>query len=119
MPGLKIQREENRDGIVYFELEGTLDAHNYETLEEFFDKHLDGKDYRFVVNLKRLEYVSSSGAGVFIGAVGTCQDHGGDIVFMQPAQGVREIFELLGVLQIFPLVDDFLHAEEYFEKKVT
>ncbi|MBI4602907.1 MAG: STAS domain-containing protein [Planctomycetes bacterium] len=117
MPGLKIQREESRDGLVYFELEGLLDAHNFETLEGLFEKYFAQDAYRFVIDLRRLEYVSSSGAGVFIGAVGTCQDNGGDIVLVQPSQEVREIFELLGVLQIFPVVRTREEAEEVLAKK--
>lgn len=119
MGGLKVNREENRDGIVYFELEGLLDAHNFETLEALFEKHFATDNYRFVIDLKRLQYVSSSGAGVFIGAVGTCQDNDGNIVLVQPSQEVKEIFELLGVYQIFPVLQNRQQATDLFLKKVT
>ncbi len=118
MAGLRVNREENRDGVVYFELEGLLDAHNFEILEALFEKHFSAEAYRFVVDLRRLEYVSSSGAGVFIGAVGTCQDNDGNIVLVQPSQEVKEIFELLGVYQIFPVVQTRAQASELFVKKV-
>ncbi len=118
MAGLKVNREENRDGVVYFELEGLLDAHNFETLEALFEKHFSNDCFRFVVDLRRLQYVSSSGAGVFIGAVGTCQDNDGNIVLVQPSQEVKEIFELLGVYQIFPVVQSKQLAVDYFAKKV-
>src|SRR4030095_4351288 len=110
MAGFKVNREECRDGVVYLELEGLLDAHNFETLEALFEKYFDNQQYRFVVDLKKLEYVSSSGAGVFIGAVGTCQDNAGNIVLLQPSQEVKEIFELLGVFQIFPVVQSKTQA---------
>jgi anti-sigma B factor antagonist len=119
MPGLKVHREENCDGVVYFELEGQLDAHNFETLEALFEKYFEDGVYRFVVDIRRLSYVSSAGAGVFIGAVGTCQDNDGNIVLVQPSQEVKEILELLGVFQIFPVVQNRAQAFELFTKKVS
>ena len=103
MPGLKVHNERQTDGVVYFELEGLLDAHNFETLENLFERYFEVGVFRFVVDIRRLSYVSSAGAGVFIGAVGSCQDNDGNIVLVQPSQEVKEIFELLGVYQIFPV----------------
>ncbi|MEM7231027.1 MAG: STAS domain-containing protein [Planctomycetota bacterium] len=116
MSGLKIVSEETVDGIAYFELQGYLDAHNFESLEAVFEKNFSEEIYRFIVDIRRLEYVSSAGAGVFIGAVGSCQDNGGNIALVQPSQEVKEIFELLGVYQIFPVVTDRERAVEYLTK---
>ena len=116
MSNLKVRNEENNGGVVYFELEGLLDAHNFETLEAIFEKHFDNGVYRFIVDISRLTYVSSAGAGVFIGAVGTCQDNDGNIVLVQPSQEVKEIFELLGVFQIFPVVQTRAQATETLMK---
>jgi anti-sigma B factor antagonist len=117
MTGLKINREEKRDGLVYFELEGYLDAHNFEKLDAVFEKYFNQDLYRFVVDIRGLSYISSAGAGVFIGAVGTCQENNGNIVLVQPSQEVKEIFELLGVYQIFPVVNSIDQAKEYFEQE--
>jgi len=117
MTGLKINREERKDGLVYFELEGYLDAHNFEKLDSVFEKYFSQGLYRFVVDIRGLGYISSAGAGVFIGAVGTCQDNNGNIVLVEPSQEVTEIFELLGVFQIFPVVNGVDQAKEYFEQE--
>ncbi len=119
MSGLKILSEELSDNAAYFELQGYLDAHNFEKLEAVFEKYFSDDVYRFVVDIRRLEYVSSAGAGVFIGAVGTCQDNGGNIVLVQPSQEVKEIFELLGVYQIFPVVNNRSKAVEYLDQEAS
>ena len=119
MARLKVHKEENRDGVVYFELAGMLDAHNFEVLESLFEKHFDDGSYRFVVDIRRLAHVSSTGAGVFIGAVGTCQENDGNGVLVQPSQEVKETFELLGVFQIFPVVQTREQALDLFTKKVV
>ena len=85
MTGLSIHREEKRGDLVYFELEGYLDAHNFERLDAVFEKYFSQDMFRFVVDIHGLGYVSSAGAGVFIGAVGTCQDNNGNVVLVQPS----------------------------------
>ena len=119
MANLKILNEENRDGIIYFELDGMLDAHNFEVLEALFENHFERGFYRFVVDIRRLMYVSSAGAGVFIGAVGSCQENDGNVVLVQPSQEVKEILELLGVYQIFPVVQTRALAVDLFTKKAV
>lgn len=119
MSKLNVHNEAVSNEYVYFELEGMLDAHNFETLESLFEKHFEKGDHRFVVDIRRLEYISSAGAGVFIGAVGTCQDHDGNIVLVQPSPDVKEIFEMLGVFQIFPVVADRTQAVEIFAQTTS
>ncbi len=106
MNSLKLLIEESPSGIVRIDLDGFLDAHNFEKLEAVFEKHFAEGHYRFIVDVSRLTYVSSSGAGVFVGAASTCQDHNGNIVLVRPTPEVQEIFELLGVYQIFPVVKE-------------
>ena len=117
MSGLKILCEEPNDGVVYFELQGYLDISTFEELEAVFEEHLSNEVYRFIINLRRLEYISSAGAGVFIGAVGTCQDNGGNIVLVQPSQEAKDVFELLGVYLIFPVVHARSEAMEYLARE--
>ena len=119
MAGLNVHNQEIREGIVYFELEGMLDAHNFEILEALFEKNFDDGFYRFVVDIRQLEYISSAGAGVFIGAVGTCQENDGNVVLVQPSREVKEIFELLGVYQIFPVVETRKGALDLFTRKAV
>jgi len=106
MNNFKIHVEESPPGIVRIDLDGYLDAHNYEKLESVFEKNFSQGRYRYIVDLSRLEYISSAGAGVFIGAASTCQDNGGNIVLVRPTPEVQEIFELLGVYQIFTVVKE-------------
>ncbi len=104
MNGLKIHVEDTPGGVICIDLVGYLDAHTYEKLEDAFQKSFQANRYRYVVDLSRLEYISSAGAGVFIGAASTCHDNQGNIVLVKPTSEVQEIFELLGVYQIFPVV---------------
>ena len=103
MHGLKIHLDESRSDVVLIELAGYLDAHTFETLEVLFEELFQRDKYRMMVDLNKLRYISSAGAGVFIGALGVSQENDGKIALVRPSAEVKEIFDLLGVFHIFPI----------------
>lgn len=119
MSNLKILCEENIDGVVYVELEGSVDVHNFERLEALFAKYTEDGIYCFVVNISLVETISSTGAGVFISTVGTCKDNGGNLVLLRPSREFRDVLELLGVFHIFPAVESRDEALALFRKKAV
>ena len=101
MPAFKILKEKVEEGIVILTVQGFLDAHTFEELEKTINDLFDGGVYRLAVDLSGLDYISSAGAGVFIGAIGTAQENDGNIILMRPSPNVKEVFDLLGLSQIF------------------
>jgi anti-sigma B factor antagonist len=100
--------------ITVVKVAGFLDAHTFETLEEEMAALFGKKLYRVIVDLSKVQYISSAGAGVFIGALSEAQEHSGDIVLMSPTNNVREVFDLLGLTQIFRIVYDLKSAQSAF-----
>ncbi|MCW8133807.1 MAG: STAS domain-containing protein [Planctomycetota bacterium] len=100
------QEPASKPGVTLVHVAGYLDAHTYEQLEETIAELFGKNLYKIVVDLAKVEYISSAGAGVFIGALSEAQEHGGNIVLMSPTSNVREVFDLLGLTQIFQVVDD-------------
>ncbi len=105
MSDFKIARE-NANGVAMLRVEGFLDAHTFEQLEEAIRGIFEGGCYKLVVDLARVDYISSAGAGVLIGARSESQENGGDIVLLNPTESVKEVFDLLGLTQIFKVVTD-------------
>jgi len=99
MPKFQISKEKLTDGIILLTVKGFLDAHTYEELEKVLDELFDANSYKIVVDLSGLDYISSAGAGVFIGAIGTIQENDGNIILLKPSPNVREVFDLLGLSQ--------------------
>ncbi len=103
MPELTIDIQNLPGEKTLIKLRGFLDAHTFEQLDTAIqDLFADGK-YRLVVDLKDVEYISSAGAGVFIGSLAIAQETGGNIIITQPTQNVQEVFDLLGLSQIFTI----------------
>jgi len=105
MSDFKISREDT-NGVALLRVEGFLDAHTFEQLEEAIRAVFNESCYKLVVDLGRVDYISSAGAGVLIGARSESQENGGDIVLLNPTENVKEVFDLLGLTQIFKVVGD-------------
>ena len=68
--------------------------------------------YKLIIDLEEIHYISSAGAGVFIAAVATSQDHNGNIVLLRPSTAVKDVFEILGLAEIFPYSETMEEAQE-------
>lgn len=105
MSEFNIQTAELDGGIVRFDVEGFLDAHTFERMQRAIDGRFEQGQHRLVINLEHVRYISSAGAGVFIGATHTAQENDGNIVFLNPTDNVKEVFDLLGLSRIFTFAD--------------
>jgi len=105
MPAFQILKEKSPVGIIFLTVRGFLDAHTFEELEKTINDIFEEGQYKLAVDLAGLDYISSAGAGVFIGAIGTAQENDGNIILMKPSPNVKEVFDLLGLSQIFTFKD--------------
>jgi anti-sigma B factor antagonist len=114
MAGLTIDQKQLEDGIILITASGFLDAHTFEEMENVIEDLFRQQVFKIIIRLDRLDYISSAGAGVFIGAIGTATANGGNIVLLNPSPNVKEVFDLLGLSQIFPIVFQEGEARSYF-----
>lgn len=101
MPEFAIREEPLGNGIVLMQVSGFLDAHTFEELEDAVGRKFSEGTYKLVVDMTKLDYISSAGAGVFIWAHSESQENGGDVIVLSPTKGVMQVFELLGLTQVF------------------
>ena len=97
----KIQTDHCPGGVTVLRLNGYLDAHTYERLDQHIARLFAEKRFKLVMDLSGVDYISSAGAGVFIGALTDAQDQKGSVVLLNPSANVREVLEMLGFNQIF------------------
>ncbi|MBU0475393.1 MAG: STAS domain-containing protein [Bacteroidetes bacterium] len=102
------------DGDVnLIDVKGYLDAHTAPELENEFNKLIEKKQFKVVVNFSELNYISSAGLGVFMAYVETMREQSGDIKFSNLKDDVYSIFDLLG----FPVLYEFYKEEKDAIKK--
>jgi anti-anti-sigma factor len=106
MAEFKIEIQKLLNDIVLIKLKGFLDAYTYGEFEKTINNLFNQKLYKLIVDMSGINYISSAGAGVFIGAIGIAQENLGNIIIVRPKPPVKEVFDLLGLSQIFIIVDN-------------
>jgi len=109
-----IEQEEIDNEIRIVHVNGFLDAHTFQELDDTIMSIFREGIYKIGVNLENVDYISSAGAGVFIGNHGPAKENGGDIILINPTEGVLRIFELLGITQLFTIVKSVDEAVQRF-----
>lgn len=115
MTEFAVDVEDIENDIVKVSVAGFLDAHTFEQLEQQIESLFNRDVYRIIVDLDRVEYISSAGCGVFIGAIDPVKENGGDIILLNTQPNVMEVFELLGLNQVFRFASDLDEAIAIFE----
>jgi len=113
MEGFDVQRNTN-GGVSILCVKGYLDAHTAPELEQAFQKLIDNKEYKIVVNFENLSYISSAGLGVFMGFIEDIRKHGGDIKLTNMQPKIFRVFDLLGFPTLYDILDDENMAIEKF-----
>jgi len=110
MKGIDVYVEEaaqNR-GVSLLRVSGYVDTTTSPDLERRLQALLREKRYHIVVDLTRVEYISSAGWGIFISEIREIREHGGDLKLAGMIPDVREVFDLLefeNILQSYPDAD--------------
>ncbi len=86
-------------------LNGTVNAHTFERLEADVGESFKNNHFRLIIDLSAVEYVSSAGMGVLMHAMAEARRNGGNLVLMNAASNVREVFYALHWTEVFNLVD--------------
>ena len=110
MKGIDVFVEEaaqNR-GVSVLRVSGYVDTTTSPDLERRLQGLLREKRYHLVVDLARVEYISSAGWGIFISEIREIREQGGDLKLAGMIPDVREVFDLLefeNILQSYPDAD--------------
>jgi len=110
MKGIDVYVEEavSNRGVSILRVSGYVDTTTSPELERRMQALLREKRYHIVVDLTRVEYISSAGWGIFISEIREIREQGGDLKLAGMIADVREVFDLLefeNILQAYPEAD--------------
>ncbi len=114
MSGFEITTSQQGD-IHILHISGYLDAHTVPRFEEAIQDLVKKQHYKIIVNMEKLDYISSAGLGVFMGFIEEIREHGGDIKLCRLSDKVFRVFDLLGFPTLFDIVADQEEAVQRFE----
>src|ERR1019366_7903412 len=88
------QAPQNKD-ITIITVMGFLDTTTAPEFEKVFKSTLDEKKFKLVIDLTKVDYISSAGWGLFVSEIKRIRNEGGDLVLAGMNPNVMEVFELL------------------------
>ncbi len=104
--------------ITILYLEGVIDTVSSMKLKSVMDSFIDKGNIKLVVDMSRVEYVSSSGWGVFSSRIKEIRERGGDIKIFGMDQEVDAVFHKLGFDAIMRSFSVLMEAIEDFKRPV-
>jgi len=105
------------DGVHVIELSVRIDVTSSPELEKQCNSLLEGGHYKIVCDFSNTEYISSMGLRVFLSTLKRTRKADGNVALCCLKPGVMEIFDMTGLLSLFPLFDStdaalaFFHTE--------
>lgn len=92
-------------------IDGNLDLHTVDTLRTRIEERMTREVgiQNIILNLKRVDFIDSSGLGFIIGRYKQMSNHGGKLKIINVNDSIKQVFKLSGVLNI---VDVFTDEQE-------
>ncbi|MDR3333452.1 MAG: STAS domain-containing protein [Treponema sp.] len=125
VPGFDDDRDENLkitlqtvpdiEGCLILYLSGYVDTYNAHAFQRRIAKAISAGYTKLIFQCSGLKYVSSAGIGSFSNFVKSIKSQGGNLVLVNIAPAVYEVFQLLGFAEIFHVKDDLDGAFEFFK----
>lgn len=112
---VSLTKAQNNRDITILKVSGYLDTTTASELENALASLLKNHQYKIVVDLSGVTYISSAGWGIFIGEIKRIRSQGGDLKLVGMIPDVHEVFLLLEfqtILDAFPTIVDAVAAFE-------
>ena len=114
---IEISHSGKDEDVTVIAAKGYIDTITVKDLEENILSQLASKKYRFVIDMKRVSYVNSSGWGVFLREIKEIRDHGGDLVLAAMSPDVYDVYEKMEFSSILKAFDTLKEAIDSFTGK--
>ena len=95
-------------------LKGRIDSSNVSAFEEAVNQLLQQGRYNLVLDMEKLDYMSSAGLRTMVAALKVSKNKGGNVVIAQPNERMVDTLKLVGFHTLFPQYGDVLQAVDSF-----
>ena len=90
--------------VIIVDIEGVLDINTVSDFEAVLQDLFKKKQYKIVLNMKKLTYISSAGFGVLMSVIKDVRKNRGDIKFANVSTDIYKVFDLLELPGLFHIL---------------
>ena len=106
--------EKKANDISILNFSGRLDAYSAGEIEKKLDSLIESGNIKLVLNLEKMEYISSSGLRVFLAQLKKVRKQQGDIKLACMKPYIKEVFDIAGFTQLFNIFENEDNAIKNF-----
>lgn len=113
---LTVKLDEKTPGIHVVSPMGSLDIMNYTILQEAIDSLLQKSPKVIILDLKALDYITSSGVGVIIKTRKIMKNNNGQVLLVNLQPQIEKIFEIIKALPDQRIFKNIEELDSYLDK---
>jgi len=88
-----------------FSISGRMDALSAPDVEAGINQWLEQNKMKLIMDLERLDYISSAGLRILLSAAKKMKARGGVLLLAHLQAGVKQVFEISGFTAIMPIYE--------------
>lgn len=93
--------EENLSDAVKIYISGEVDIYTSQKLKEKLYDIVDSNKKDLKIDCKELNYIDSTGLGIFVGALKKAKQYGKNIHIINPKENIKKLFTITGLDKLF------------------
>ena len=102
-----------QDDFKIIELDGRiLSEADLEKAKQILDQN---KIWKLVFDLSKLQHTNSSGIAFLVKSMTRARIHGGEVVILHVGEGIKKLFEITKMHEVFPIVESLSEAKSAFK----
>jgi len=105
---------EEKNGISIFRMIGDIDINTAPELKTSFDDRAKGSGVKVILNLKKVDYVDSSGLATMVEILKGLRNSNGKLKLTNLSAKVKGLFEITKLTQLFDIFDEEVEAVNSF-----
>lgn len=106
--------EKEQDGVTVLELGGRLDSNTSKVLEDKIMEILGQDKKKLLIDFQDVDYINSTGLRVLLLALQQLKKNQGKLVLSSIKDYMKEVFEISGYTEIFPIYGNQQEALIHF-----
>ena len=107
---MKLDYSELDNGIRLIKLNGSLDMNGTYSIEVQFVRYCAGENIRVLVDLAKVNFISSIGIPLLVNTAKSIVSRGGKVILLNPQDNVLKVLEMVGVPKMIPIHTDMRTA---------
>lgn len=95
---------DKKDDYLILNLAGDLDVYSEEEFRDFIEDELKDKNSDLIIDIKDLDYLDSTGLGMFMKIYKMYEENGQKVKIINPKENILKLFKITDLTDIFEMV---------------